>query len=60
MVDKLAKMLNLPVIAIIPCYCDILRSHRVMIYAFERKEHPFAHAIFNIARTLKQGFRQVP
>ena len=56
LVDKLAKMLNLPVMAIIPCYCDILRSHRVMIHTLEKKEHPFAHAIFNIARTLKQGF----
>jgi len=50
--EKLSKMLNLPVMALIPCYCDILRARRISIYTLEKKEHPFAHAIFNVAQEL--------
>lgn len=42
---KLAKQLqeafNLPIVEMIPCYCDVLHTSRTVIFALEKPDHPF-------------------
>ena len=42
---KLAKQLqeafNLPIVEMVPCYCDVLHTSRTVIFALEKPEHPF-------------------
>jgi len=47
-----------PLIEIIPCYCDVLRSSRVSIFAFEKPEHPFTKVLYEVADKIEhlEGF----
>lgn len=57
---KLAKQLqeafNLPIVEMIPCYCDVLHTSRTVIFALEKPEHPFTkdviRAVDHIERLL--------
>lgn len=42
-----------PLIEMIPCYCGVLQSSRVSIFAFEEPEHPFTKALYEIADKLE-------
>lgn len=41
-----------PIIAIIPCYCDILLSNRTSIFILDRPQHPFTWALNEVANRL--------
>ena len=47
-----------PLIEVIPCNCDVLRSSRVSIFAFEKPEHPFTKVLYEVADKLEhsEGF----
>jgi len=38
---QLQEAFNLPIIEMIPCYCDVLHTSRTVIFALEKPEHPF-------------------
>jgi len=42
-----------PLIEMIPCYCDVLRSSRITIFAFGKPEHPFTKALYEVADKLE-------
>jgi len=44
-----------PLIEVMPCYCDVLRSSRVSIFAFEKPEHPFTKALHEVADKLEHS-----
>lgn len=50
--ETFTPMVNAPIMSIIPCYCDLLNSSRVMIYTLEKPEHPFSKAIYDVADKL--------
>jgi MinD-like ATPase involved in chromosome partitioning or flagellar assembly len=52
LVDKLERILNHPVIGVIPCYCDVLQTERTTILALEKPNHPFIRDIVKIAEKL--------
>ena len=41
-----------PLIAIIPCYCDLLLAQRVSLFALDNPEHPFTWALREVAKRL--------
>jgi septum site-determining protein MinD len=45
---------NLPVIDVIPCFCDVLRAGGTYIFSKENPEHPFALAIEKIAAKIEK------
>ena len=44
-----------PLIAIIPCYCDILLAQRISLFAFDKPDHPFTRALVEVADRLVPG-----
>ncbi|RLI09907.1 hypothetical protein DRO42_03005 [Candidatus Bathyarchaeota archaeon] len=42
-----------PLIAIIPCYCDLLLASRISLFVLDRPDHPFSRALKEIARRLE-------
>jgi septum site-determining protein MinD len=49
--EKITKQLTVEILAIIPCYCDLLNS-RTKIFTTNPPVHPFSQAIYNIANKI--------
>jgi MinD-like ATPase involved in chromosome partitioning or flagellar assembly len=45
---------NLPIVGLVPCSCDVLRSGGEYLFAFEKTEHPITQKLRNIAAKLEQ------
>jgi nitrogenase subunit NifH len=50
--EELASELGVPVIAAIPCYCDIQFSKREYFTVLNYPEHPFTKQIENLVQAL--------
>lgn len=50
---KLVNAYDLPLLEIIPCFCDILRAGGTYIFAMEKPDHPFIKTLGNIATKVK-------
>jgi len=50
---KLMNSYNLPMIEMIPCFCDILRTGGVSVFATENPEHPFIKTLDRVATTIE-------
>ncbi|MCD6248360.1 MAG: MinD/ParA family protein [Hadesarchaea archaeon] len=53
-IKRLTKTLALPVIELIPCYCDVLAQERSTIMTLEMPEHPFSRSLFRVAEHLEK------
>jgi len=45
---------HLPIVGLVPCSCDVLRSGGEYLFAFEKTEHPVTQKLRNIAAKLEQ------
>ncbi len=54
MLKDTKKLFNKPLIAIIPCYCDILLAQRISIFSQDNPEHPFSGALKEVALRLEK------
>jgi septum site-determining protein MinD len=52
LVESIKSQFTQPLIAIIPCYCDILLAQRVSLFALDKPEHPFSWALSEVAKRL--------
>lgn len=52
LVSRVEKILNHPVIGIVPCYCDVLQADRASILAIEKPNHPFVRKLEEVAEKL--------
>jgi MinD-like ATPase involved in chromosome partitioning or flagellar assembly len=50
---KLVNGYNLPLIEMIPCFCDILKSGGANIFATENPEHPFIKTLDRVATNIE-------
>lgn len=50
---QLMNNYNLPLIDMIPCFCDILRTGGVTVFATEKPEHPFIKTLDRVATTIE-------
>ena len=55
LVESLKSRFTQPLIAIIPCYCDILLAQRVSLFALDKPEHPFSWALSEVAKRLEDS-----
>jgi hypothetical protein len=53
LLDEVGSHFTQPLIAIIPCYCDILLAQRVSLFAVDNPEHPFTWALREVAKRLE-------
>jgi len=53
LVESIKSRFTQPLIAIIPCYCDILLAQRVSLFALDKPEHPFTWALGEVAKRLE-------
>jgi septum site-determining protein MinD len=51
--NQLLNKYNLPLIEMIPCFCDILRTGGTTIFANENPEHPFIKTLDKVATTIE-------
>lgn len=47
---------GLPVLAVVPCYCDVQKAGRGYVMVRERPEHPFAQIVETIAASIDPQF----
>jgi len=50
---QLMNSYNLPLIDMIPCFCDILRTGGTTIFATENPEHPFIKTLSRVATSIE-------
>lgn len=46
---KLKDIYQVPLLSIVPCFCDILKTHGGTIFAQERPDHPFTRILNDMA-----------
>jgi len=53
LIGKMEKVLQHPVIGIIPCYCDVLQAKRTSLLAVDKPYHPFLRNLEEVAEKLE-------
>ena len=49
---RVKEMFTQPLIAIIPCYCDILLASRISLFVMDRPDHSFSRVLRQVANRL--------
>jgi len=52
--DQFTTTFKLPVVDLLPCYCEVLRQERSTIMALERPKHPFSRALVEVANRIEK------
>ena len=50
---KIQVMYNIPILGIVPCFCDVSRAGGVFIFVQEKPEHPFSRIMNEMARKIE-------
>jgi septum site-determining protein MinD len=53
--DQFRRAFKLPVVDLLPCYCDVLRQERSTIMALERPKHPFSRSLAEVAKRIEES-----
>ncbi len=53
LVKDVSSKFSQPLIAIIPCYCDLLLAERVSLFALDHPDHPFTWALREVAKRIE-------
>lgn len=53
--NQFKSAFKLPVIDLLPCYCDVLRQERSTIMALEKPEHPFSRGLVEVAQCIEKN-----
>jgi septum site-determining protein MinD len=51
--ERLHNIHTLPILEVIPCFCDILRAGGTQIFAEEKPDHPFTKTLEKIATKIE-------
>ncbi len=57
MQTKMKDIYMVPVLGIVPCFCDILKAEGGIIFANERQSHPFARILDEIATKIENNVK---
>ena len=52
--DQFKKAFKLPVIDLLPCYCEVLRQERSAIMTLDRPRHPFSRSLVGVAKRIEE------
>jgi len=53
---QISKDFKVPVIGLIPCYCDILKANRNQLLTFTKPNHPFVMKLEEISQKIVSGW----
>ncbi|KUO41485.1 MAG: hypothetical protein AVW06_01260 [Hadesarchaea archaeon DG-33-1] len=53
--DQFKRAFKLPVVNLLPCYCDVLRQERATIMALDKPDHPFSKSLAEVAREVEKA-----
>lgn len=53
--DQFKKAFKLPVVDLLPCYCEVMRQERSTIMALERPKHPFSRSLVEVAKRIEES-----
>jgi len=53
LVKDVSSKFSQPLIAIIPCYCDLLLAERISLFALDHPNHPFTWALIEVTRRIE-------
>ena len=56
--DQFKRAFKLPVMELLPCYCDVLRQERATIMAFDKPDHPFSKSLVEIAGEVEKAWEK--
>jgi septum site-determining protein MinD len=59
MTNQFKSAFNLPVIDLLPCYCDVLSLERTTIMAVEKPEHPFSQGLVEVAQRIEKSIEEL-
>jgi len=59
MEEKLKEVFNLPILGIIPCYCDVQADGGKIVYALQQFDHPFSQSIEKAMEKLESYFNKI-
>ena len=51
---RLQVLFKYPLIAVVPCFCDVLQTSRVIILTLESPDHPFVRILDEVATKLEE------
>lgn len=54
LLKQLKETFDIPIFGMIPCYCDVLRTSRTFIFAFQNADHPFTKDVVKVADVLER------
>ncbi len=49
---KVSEMYKVPILGMIPCFCDVSRAGGAFIFVQEKPEHPFSRIMYEMARKI--------
>ena len=55
LLKQLKETFGIPIFGVIPCYCDVLRTSRTVVLAFQNPEHPFTRDIDKFVEVLEEA-----
>ena len=53
LIDQFSSTLKLPVIDLLPCYCEVLRQERSTIMSLERPKHSYSQRLSKVAKHIE-------
>ncbi len=59
MAEKLKTIFNLPILGIIPCYCDIQADGGKILHAFQQPDHPFMQHIEKVSEKIEDNLKRI-
>jgi septum site-determining protein MinD len=57
--NQFKSAFKLPVMDLLPCYCDVLRMERASIIFLEKPEHPFSKGLVEVAGKIEKSVREL-
>jgi len=52
---KIKTQYQVPLLGIIPCFCDVLRAGGILMFAEDKPDHPFTKILFEMAKKLENN-----
>ena len=57
--EKLSQAFNLPILGIIPCYCDVQADGGKIVYALQQPDHPFSQSIEKALEKIESHLKKI-
>jgi MinD-like ATPase involved in chromosome partitioning or flagellar assembly len=55
MSEKIKTVYHVPMLGIVPCFCEILRAEGNLIFVEDKPDHPFTKIIAEMARKIENN-----